>query len=131
MLTPWSLAHTGCGKFFEGSAAEMHEALNKRLAALPDDTVVYVSLRALTQEAGADCEDTSPSAGPRVHKVQRQVCRVGAAERRRQEAARLCGKQRRDDGQVHNWRRKGACPPLRSTWTRAMLMGQGRSTTSL
>ncbi|EEU44673.1 uncharacterized protein NECHADRAFT_84686 [Fusarium vanettenii 77-13-4] len=27
--------------FFEGSAAEMHEALNKRLAALPDDTLVY------------------------------------------------------------------------------------------
>lgn len=34
----------GCGKFFEGNAAEMHEALNRRLAALPDDTVVYVSL---------------------------------------------------------------------------------------
>ncbi|RCI08634.1 hypothetical protein L249_4878 [Ophiocordyceps polyrhachis-furcata BCC 54312] len=32
---------SGCGKFFEGSAAEMHEALNKRLASLPDDTVVY------------------------------------------------------------------------------------------
>ena len=32
------------GKFFEGNAAEMHEALNKRLGALPDDTVVYVSL---------------------------------------------------------------------------------------
>ncbi|KPM36985.1 hypothetical protein AK830_g9578 [Neonectria ditissima] len=31
----------GCGRFFEGSAAEMHEALNKRLAALPDDTIVY------------------------------------------------------------------------------------------
>ncbi|KAH7152410.1 beta-lactamase-like protein [Dactylonectria estremocensis] len=31
----------GCGRFFEGSAAEMHEALNKRLASLPDDTVVY------------------------------------------------------------------------------------------
>ncbi|KAF4585568.1 putative Hydroxyacylglutathione hydrolase [Ophiocordyceps camponoti-floridani] len=31
----------GCGKFFEGSADEMHEALNKRLANLPDDTVVY------------------------------------------------------------------------------------------
>ncbi|UPK93390.1 hypothetical protein LCI18_004325 [Fusarium solani-melongenae] len=31
----------GCGRFFEGSAAEMHEALNKRLAALPDDTLVY------------------------------------------------------------------------------------------
>lgn len=36
--------HVGCGKFFEGNAAEMHEALNKRLASLPDDTVVYVSL---------------------------------------------------------------------------------------
>ncbi|KAG5920171.1 hypothetical protein E4U42_006279 [Claviceps africana] len=30
----------GCGKFFEGNAAEMHEALN-RLASLPDDTIVY------------------------------------------------------------------------------------------
>jgi hydroxyacylglutathione hydrolase len=33
----------GCGKFFEGSAAEMHKALNKTLASLPDDTKVYVS----------------------------------------------------------------------------------------
>ncbi|KAK3190614.1 Cytoplasmic glyoxalase II [Lecanicillium sp. MT-2017a] len=31
----------GCGRFFEGNAEEMHEALNKRLAALPDETVVY------------------------------------------------------------------------------------------
>ncbi|KAH8179619.1 metallo-beta-lactamase superfamily protein [Sarocladium implicatum] len=31
----------GCGRFFEGNAEEMHEALNKRLAALPDDTKVY------------------------------------------------------------------------------------------
>ncbi|KAM0558530.1 hypothetical protein ACHAPJ_004725 [Fusarium lateritium] len=31
----------GCGRFFEGNAQEMHDALNKRLAALPDDTVVY------------------------------------------------------------------------------------------
>ncbi|KAF7552567.1 hypothetical protein G7046_g7364 [Stylonectria norvegica] len=31
----------GCGRFFEGTAEEMHEALNNRLAALPDDTVVY------------------------------------------------------------------------------------------
>ncbi|KAF5650369.1 Las1 [Fusarium tjaetaba] len=31
----------GCGRFFEGNAEEMHEALNKRLAALPDDTVIY------------------------------------------------------------------------------------------
>ncbi|KAJ5246595.1 Hydroxyacylglutathione hydrolase [Penicillium chermesinum] len=31
----------GCGRFFEGNAAEMHNALNKVLAALPDDTKVY------------------------------------------------------------------------------------------
>ncbi|KAL2429718.1 hydroxyacylglutathione hydrolase [Exophiala dermatitidis] len=31
----------GCGKFFEGTGAEMHAALNKVLAALPDDTKVY------------------------------------------------------------------------------------------
>lgn len=31
----------GCGKFFEGTAAEMHKALNERLAGLPDDTKVY------------------------------------------------------------------------------------------
>lgn len=33
----------GCGRFFEGSAEEMHTALNKTLAAVPDETVVYVS----------------------------------------------------------------------------------------
>jgi hypothetical protein len=32
----------GCGKFFEGTAEEMHAALNKTLASLPDDTKVYV-----------------------------------------------------------------------------------------
>jgi len=31
----------GCGRFFEGSAAEMDKALNQTLAALPDDTKVY------------------------------------------------------------------------------------------
>lgn len=31
----------GCGRFFEGSAAEMHKALNQVLASLPDDTKVY------------------------------------------------------------------------------------------
>ncbi|KAH0547544.1 hypothetical protein FGG08_000269 [Glutinoglossum americanum] len=30
-----------CGRFFEGTAAEMHTALNKTLAALPDETRVY------------------------------------------------------------------------------------------
>lgn len=32
----------GCGRFFEGTAEEMDAALNKTLAALPDDTKVYV-----------------------------------------------------------------------------------------
>lgn len=31
----------GCGRFFEGVASEMHTALNKTLAGLPDDTKVY------------------------------------------------------------------------------------------
>ena len=35
----------GCGRFFEGTPAEMHEALNKTLASLPNDTKVYVSDR--------------------------------------------------------------------------------------
>jgi hypothetical protein len=34
---------TGCGKFSEGTAEEMHTALNKTLAGVPDDTKVYVS----------------------------------------------------------------------------------------
>lgn len=33
----------GCGRFFEGTPKEMHKALNETLAALPDDTKVYVS----------------------------------------------------------------------------------------
>ncbi|POS85757.1 hypothetical protein EPUL_002429, partial [Erysiphe pulchra] len=30
---------TGCGRFFQGTAAEMNMALNKTLASLPDDTI--------------------------------------------------------------------------------------------
>jgi len=41
IFTGDTLFHGGCGKFFEGTAAEMHTALNKTLAAVPDDTVVY------------------------------------------------------------------------------------------
>lgn len=33
----------GCGRFFEGTAEQMHKALNVVLASLPDDTLVYVS----------------------------------------------------------------------------------------
>ncbi len=32
----------GCGKFFEGTAEEMHKALNAVLSDLPDNTKVYV-----------------------------------------------------------------------------------------
>ncbi|EPE02938.1 hydroxyacylglutathione hydrolase [Ophiostoma piceae UAMH 11346] len=41
VFTGDTLFHGGCGRFFEGTAAEMHKALNETLAALPDDTVVY------------------------------------------------------------------------------------------
>lgn len=41
VFTGDTLFHGGCGKFFEGTAEEMNKALNKTLAALPDDTVVY------------------------------------------------------------------------------------------
>ena len=37
------LLGAGCGRFFEGTPAEMHKALNQTLASLPDDTKVYVS----------------------------------------------------------------------------------------
>lgn len=41
VFTGDTLFHAGCGKFFEGTGAEMHKALNVTLAALPDDTAVY------------------------------------------------------------------------------------------
>ncbi|KAF7941339.1 hypothetical protein EAE99_000976 [Botrytis elliptica] len=41
IFTGDTLFHGGCGRFFEGTAEEMHTALNKTLAAVPDDTVVY------------------------------------------------------------------------------------------
>ncbi|KAJ2771244.1 Cytoplasmic glyoxalase II [Coemansia nantahalensis] len=31
----------GCGRLFEGSPADMHDSLNVKLAALPDDTLVF------------------------------------------------------------------------------------------
>jgi len=41
LTTIW---YIGCGRFFEGNAAEMHKALNTTLANLPNDTKVYVSV---------------------------------------------------------------------------------------
>ncbi|PMD46322.1 hydroxyacylglutathione hydrolase [Hyaloscypha variabilis F] len=41
VFTGDTLFHGGCGRFFEGTAEEMHTALNKTLASVPDDTKVY------------------------------------------------------------------------------------------
>ncbi|PWN26248.1 Metallo-hydrolase/oxidoreductase [Jaminaea rosea] len=41
VFTGDTLFVSGCGRFFEGTPAEMHTALNKVLASLPDDTVVF------------------------------------------------------------------------------------------
>jgi len=41
VFTGDTLFHGGCGRFFEGTGEEMHKALNKTLASLPDDTKVY------------------------------------------------------------------------------------------
>jgi hydroxyacylglutathione hydrolase len=41
VFTGDTLFIAGCGRFFEGTAEEMHRALNTTLAALPDDTKVY------------------------------------------------------------------------------------------
>lgn len=45
VLHVWTNAEPqpGCGRFFEGTGEEMHKALNVTLAALPDDTKVFVS----------------------------------------------------------------------------------------
>lgn len=41
VFTGDTLFISGCGRFFEGSAEEMNTALNKVLATLPEDTLVY------------------------------------------------------------------------------------------
>jgi hydroxyacylglutathione hydrolase len=41
VFTGDTLFHGGCGRFFEGSAAEMDKALNTTLGGLPADTKVY------------------------------------------------------------------------------------------
>lgn len=41
VFTGDTLFIAGCGKFFEGTAAQMHAALISKLSALPDDTRVY------------------------------------------------------------------------------------------
>lgn len=41
VFTGDTLFIAGCGRFFEGNAAEMDKALNSVLSSLPDDTLVY------------------------------------------------------------------------------------------
>ncbi|GAB1196893.1 hypothetical protein APSETT444_006172 [Aspergillus pseudonomiae] len=41
VFTGDTLFIAGCGRFFEGTAPEMHKALNETLASLPDDTKVF------------------------------------------------------------------------------------------
>jgi hydroxyacylglutathione hydrolase len=36
-----TLFAAGCGRLFEGTAAQMYESLNQKLGALPDDTRIY------------------------------------------------------------------------------------------
>lgn len=77
----------------------MHKALNETLAALPDDTKVYVSraetLEEKSQEHWGMRGLTTPvwAAGTRVHEAKRQVPGHGAAERRGQESAKVCREQ--------------------------------------
>ena len=41
LTTSDTLFISGCGRFFEGDASDMHHALNEVIAALPSDTLVY------------------------------------------------------------------------------------------
>jgi hydroxyacylglutathione hydrolase len=41
VFTGDTLFIAGCGRFFEGTPEQMHEALNGKLGHLPDDTRVY------------------------------------------------------------------------------------------
>ncbi|KAA1134420.1 Cytoplasmic glyoxalase II [Puccinia graminis f. sp. tritici] len=42
VFTGDTLFVAGCGRFFEGTPEEMDQALNQRLASLPDETITYV-----------------------------------------------------------------------------------------
>lgn len=59
-LTRIQPAHrnAGCGRFFEGTPEQMDKALNETLAALPDDTKVYVSVSQALQIALATADQT-------------------------------------------------------------------------
>jgi hypothetical protein len=70
------LSPTGCGKFFEGTGEEMHMALNKTLASLPDDTKVYVSSFLDAYKHVADPPSPAMSIQSPMSNLQSRFCRV-------------------------------------------------------
>jgi glyoxylase-like metal-dependent hydrolase (beta-lactamase superfamily II) len=96
--------NTGCGRFFEGNAEEMDKALNETLAALPDDTNVYVS----EHDQSTVSTFTDPTtAWPRVHEGQRQIRHQSLAVGAREEAWGFRQWEQTDPGQIHDWWREG------------------------
>jgi len=118
VFTGDTLFTAGCGRFFEGTAAEMHEALNVRLAGLPDDTKVYVSCWGGMMMMMMMGEERWLTTGccccycckvrTRIHKGQCPVRTVRVQGRRHCKTRGLRGEECADDGRVHHWRRKEA-----------------------
>jgi hydroxyacylglutathione hydrolase len=71
-----SFAFLGCGRFFEGTAEEMHTALNKTLAAVPDDTKVYVSPAKLEGIYFTNCISPDTSTRRQMLSLASQFCRA-------------------------------------------------------
>lgn len=69
VFTGDTLFVAGCGRFFEGSPQEMDTALNKVLAALPDDTAVYPG-HEYTKSNAAFAEKVMPESAPLKKLVQ-------------------------------------------------------------
>lgn len=63
----------GCGRLFEGSPQQMHESLG-RLAALPDDTLVYCT-HEYTQANLAFCHAVEPN-NPELKKYMQKVAKL-------------------------------------------------------
>jgi hypothetical protein len=79
----------------------MDKALNETLAALPDDTNVYV--RDITFRDMTRLLLIVSPARPRVHQGQRQIRHQGLAVRACQEARGFRQREQADAGQVHYW----------------------------
>ena len=95
----------------------MHAALNKTLAALPDETKVYVSMPSSGPTPLSKlCDDSlllcvgyldgkiTQTAWARVYEGECSVCNVGAPIGTDQEAAGVRRVQHGDAGQIHDWR---------------------------